>query len=198
MDACGVSLVRLTDFSHAAFASKIPLKSTALYSTTLLISILPWYQSCSCTSRAGYWSLHGCGVVAFCEFFAFVNGAKSSSWFFSRFSSYWNIVVFLVDISLRQWALKPTDEVRLSVTLLVVFLAILSLLPVYFIYPSRAVRWPVFFMIGGFVWTVQLGLCLVSYPQISPELFYSSLIFPFIYLVMSAVWTPSIHRQVKG
>ena len=161
-----------------------------------LVPVLFLYQSGWLLEPAWLW----CSCILVASLFAFVNtGAKSSEFgFFRGFPSYWNIVVFLVDISLRQWALKPTDEVRLGVTLLVVFLAILSLLPVYFIYPSRAVRWPVFFMIGGFVWTVQLGLCLVSYPQISPELFYSSLIFPFIYLVMSAVWTPSIHRQVKG
>ena len=176
-------------------------KSTALYSTTLLISsILPWYQSCSCQSG---WLLEPawlwCSCILVGSLFAPVNtGAKSSSRFFRGFPSYWNIVVFLVDISLRQWALKPTDEVRWGVTSLVVFLAILSLLPVYFVYPSRAVRWPGFFMVGSFVWTVQLALCLAFYPQISAELFYSSLIFPSVYLLMSAVWTPSIHRQVRG
>ena len=132
--------------------------------------------------------------------FAFVHaGAKTVELgFFRGFPSYWNIGVFFTDISLRQFDIAVGPSGHTVITALVVLFSLLSVSPIYFIYPSRAVRWPGFFKIGGLVWTIQIGLMILYFPEIPRWLYWSSLIFPSIYLLLSFIWTPSVMRTLRS
>ncbi|MBV70820.1 MAG: hypothetical protein CMH52_05670 [Myxococcales bacterium] len=144
------------------------------------------------------WLFSACILLS--SAFAFVHsGAKSVELgFFRGFPSYWNIGVFFTDISLRQFDVVVGPSGSPIITSIVILFCLLSVLPIYFIYPSRAVRWANFFKIGSLIWTIQIGLLVVYFPTIPSWLYLSSLIFPAAYLCISFAWTPSVIRQLKS
>ena len=113
--------------------------------------------------------------------FGFANtGAKDEEGgFFLGFPSYWNIVAFYV--GLWHGIAGPWPG-----ALLIVFLTVLTVLPVRFVYPNLAPapwRWPT--LIGAVIWTIQLGMMVPRYPDVAPWLLWTSLIYPAFYLVLS-------------
>ena len=111
--------------------------------------------------------------------FAFSNkGAKEEeTGYFLGFPSYWNVFAIYVVIWFSRIGTPwPT------VFLIVVF-SVMSLLPLKFIYPSRATKWRGFFVWGGVLWIIGL-LLILSIGEVAPMwTIYVSLIYPFIYLV---------------
>ncbi|HEX8310459.1 MAG TPA: CDP-alcohol phosphatidyltransferase family protein [Chthoniobacteraceae bacterium] len=108
--------------------------------------------------------------------------------FFLGFPSYWNIFAFYAGL----WK-TPTGTWINGILLLV--LALMTLLPVRFIYPNLAPpkwKWPV--MVGAFLWLGSLIAVWISYPDASSWLIGASLIYPAFYTWLS-YW---LHRGRTG
>ena len=78
------------------------------------------------------------GCILICSAFAFVHtDAKVvEQGYFRGFPSYWNIYAFLCDVTIRTFDSSDTSQVSLVVTSILVFFCVLSVLPVYFVYPT--------------------------------------------------------------
>ena len=118
--------------------------------------------------------------------FGFANtGAKhEAAGYFLGFPSYWNIVALYAGI----WHSYSGPWVNAAVLL---GLAVLTVLPVRFIYPNLAPRpWKVPVIAGAVVWTGLLLAMLRDYPETPPWLMWVSLIYPTFYTALS------VHLQV--
>jgi phosphatidylcholine synthase len=109
-------------------------------------------------------------------------GAKDESGgFFLGFPSYWNIVAFYLGIAAFHGLHWLNGIVLLA-------LAVLTVLPVGFIYPNLAPRrWKAAIMIGALVWLALIAAMLPRYPRPSLWLVWLSLIYPVFYTVVSVV-----------
>ena len=105
-----------------------------------------------------------CSVALFSSLFAFCNeGAKEDErGFFLGFPSYWNFVAFYIIVCLAHygpyWSLSA-----------VLFLSVLSFVPLRFIYPSRTPYWQGFFVWGAIVWTVGFLYVLWEFEYYSTQ-----------------------------
>ena len=118
--------------------------------------------------------------------FGFSNqGAKDETGgFFLGFPSYWNIVAFYA-------GLRPDWGGGWGNAALILALAVLTVMPVRFIYPNLAPRrWRLPLMLGAGVWLVLLLVMLVDYPNAPSWLIWLSLVYPAAYTVLS-VWLDS-------
>ena len=104
--------------------------------------------------------------------------AKTTDHFFTGFPSYWNIVVFY--LYLAGWPTMVNAAILLG-------LAALVFVPIRFIYPSRTPAFQAPTNILGVMWGLQMVAMLWMMPEVSPLLFWSSLIFPLYYVVLSFV-----------
>ena len=104
--------------------------------------------------------------------------SKEAAGFFRGFPSYWNIVAFYVAF----WLHHHGPFVVLAVVLV---LSVLSVTPMRFVYPNRAPRWRVVFVVGGGLWLVTLIWILVSVPDESGWLIALSSVYPAFYTVAS-------------
>ena len=103
--------------------------------------------------------------------------AKTPDGFFLGFPSYWNIVAFyLYVLHARTWV---------SVTLIVVC-AVLTFIPTPYIYATRGGPYAKLINIGAAIWFVTLGLVLFGWPGDGNMLAVVSLIYPLMYLALSA------------
>jgi phosphatidylcholine synthase len=143
---------------------------------TFLPLILIW--------RAGFlpepaWLWVSIAMAASLFTFAHQGAKESDEGFFRGFPSYWNFVAFYIDVCFHKlfgtWF-------NLG---LIMFLAVISLLPLRFIYPSRTKYWQQFFIWGAIAWTVVFLYMLVSYPTIPLWLAWISLLYPALYVVLS-------------
>ena len=66
-------------------------------------------------------------------------------------------------------------------------LAVLVLVPIRYVYPSRTLFWRVPTLALGLLWGVAMLLMLWQYPAVSPALFAGSLLFPAYYLALSLI-----------
>ncbi len=128
--------------------------------------------------------------------FAFSNvGAKEEeNGFFLGFPSYWNVFVFYSDVCFRY----AGTYVVLGFLL---FLAVLSVLPVRFVYPSHAPRWKRFFVIAGLVWFVLVCALLFGYSaseRPNQILVGASLVYPALYIVLSVYLDWDSRRRSKA
>jgi phosphatidylcholine synthase len=128
---------------------------------------------------AGLWV----GLAMVASLFGFANtGAKDErGGFFLGFPSYWNIVALYLGLMRPLFGPWPGG-------LLVVALAVLTVLPVKFVYPNLAPhpwRWPT--LIGGLLWAVMLAAMLPAYPHPPGWLVALSLVYPALYVGLS-VW----------
>jgi len=118
--------------------------------------------------------------------FGFSNrGAKDETCgFFLGFPSYWNIVAFYA-------GLRPEWGGGWGNAVLVLLLAVLTVVPVRFIYPNLAPRrWRLPLMLGAGVWLVLLLAMLADYPKAPDWLIGLSLVYPVAYTALS-VWLDS-------
>jgi phosphatidylcholine synthase len=140
------------------------------------------------------WLWVSCALLG--SIFAFTNtGAKEEDeGFFLGFPSYWNVFVFYTAICFRYYG-------QGFVLGLLLFLSVLSVLPVRFIYPSHSPRWKKFFVFGGMAWLLSVSIILVQYvtvERIGTALVWGSLTYPLLYLVLSVYLDIQSRRQETG
>jgi phosphatidylcholine synthase len=109
-------------------------------------------------------------------------GAKDESGgFFLGFPSYWNIVAFYLGIA-------AADGLQWLNAIVLLVLAVLTVMPVGFIYPNLAPRrWKAAIMIGALVWLVLVAAMFPTYPDPPLWLLLLSLVYPVFYTAVSAV-----------
>lgn len=139
--------------------------------TTWTVAPLLWIYA---TMQLPVWVLLLCAVGSI---FGFTNiQAKTEDNFFRGFPSYWNIVVYYIFLL--------NIPAGVSSAILLMF-AIVSLLPVKFVYPSRTPFLRSLTLFLGTLYGIQLLALLYYFDQSSPLLIYSSFLFPFYYFGLS-------------
>lgn len=99
--------------------------------------------------------------------------------FFLGFPSYWNLVAFYMGLWFHWYGPWINAFVMLS-------LAVLTVLPVRFLYPNLAPRpWRVPVLAGAFVWLLLLIVLLPVYPDVPEWLIWVSLVYPLLYTALS-------------
>lgn len=99
--------------------------------------------------------------------------------FFLGFPSYWNVVAFYAGLLFTAAGPWP-------VALLLLALALLTVLPVRFVYPNLAPRpWRVPVLLGAAVWLAAMLAMLPDYPRTRPWLLWASLAYPAFYTALS-------------
>ena len=106
--------------------------------------------------------------------------AKTDDGFFLGFPSYWNIVAFYL------YVLQP--PVWLSVTVIVT-LVVLTFVPTPYLYATRGGPFARLINVGAAIWFVLLGLVLLGPEDYRRSMALVSLIYPMMYLALSAVVT---------
>jgi phosphatidylcholine synthase len=108
------------------------------------------------------------------------SGAKDESGgFFLGFPSYWNIAAFYFGI------IAARGGVMVNAVLILV-LAVLTVMPIGFIYPNLAPRrWKALILGGAFVWLLMLLAMFPRYPDPPTWLVLASLVYPVFYTVVS-------------
>jgi phosphatidylcholine synthase len=121
---------------------------------------------------AGWSAIAGAGIVLAAVFqFAHVE-AKSDDHFFRGFPSYWNILaLYLLLLGWDPW-------VNLAV---VALLAVLSFVPLYWVYPTRTPRLRVPTLVLAALWAAILLVQLARFPDQSRWPTYVSLLFVVYY-----------------
>ena len=113
--------------------------------------------------------------------FGFANTAAKdeAGGFFLGFPSYWNVVAFYAGIWYHLWGPHVNAAVVLG-------LAVLTVLPVRFLYPNLAPRpWRLPVIAGAGVWLALLLVMLYDYPHPPAWLMWLSLAYPAFYTVLS-------------
>ena len=111
---------------------------------------------------------------------------KTDDGFFLGFPSYWNIVAFYL------YVLRAPEWVSVPV---IVILSILTFVPTHYIYATRGGPFARLINIGAAVWFVTLGLVLLGTVGDARLLAMVSLIYPLIYLALSALVT--VQRRAR-
>ncbi|MEQ1729722.1 MAG: CDP-alcohol phosphatidyltransferase family protein [Vicinamibacterales bacterium] len=104
--------------------------------------------------------------------------AKTPDGFFIGFPSYWNIVAFYL------YVLHPAAWVSAALLLL---LSVLTFVPTPYLYASRGGPFATVINVGGAIWFVMLALVLRGAPFEPRGLALASMLYPMLYLVLSAV-----------
>jgi phosphatidylcholine synthase len=113
--------------------------------------------------------------------FGFANtGAKDEGGgFFLGFPSYWNVVAFYAGFFRRLYG----PGVNAAILLL---LAVLTVLPVRFLYPNLAPRpWRVPVVAGAILWLGAMLWLLQDYPAAPARLVWVTLVYPAFYVALS-------------
>lgn len=171
IDSVDGALARLTQTHEHAPTIDGALMDNIVDFITWTIAPLLWIYA---TMGIPVWVLLICAVASI---FGFSNTqAKTEDHFFLGFPSYWNIVVFYI------FLLDLPVEFASGILLL---FAIVTFVPVKFIYPSRTVYLrPVTLIFGG-LFILQLIALLFYFDHSPPILIYSSFLFPFYYFGLS-------------
>lgn len=99
--------------------------------------------------------------------------------FFLGFPSYWNVVAFYAGLFGGKDAAPITGVITLA-------LAVLTVLPVRFLYPNLTPRpWRLIVLVGALLWTVALVVLLAKYPHGPRWLALLSLSYPAFYTILS-------------
>ncbi len=121
---------------------------------------------------------------------AFSNtGAKDDDeGFFVGFPSYWNVFAFYTAMGFHR-----TGPYVVLAAILV--LSVLSVLPLRFVYPSKAPRWRRTFVAGAVIWMVVCLVMLAMYPDVPAWLVWVSFIYPALYVALSTYLDVSVRRR---
>ena len=115
--------------------------------------------------------------------FGFANAAAKDEegGYFLGFPSYWNIVAFYAGIGMTYFGPWPNG-------VLLLLLAVMTVMPVRFVYPNLAPpRIRAAILLGAAVWALMLLAMLWWYPQPPVWLTLASLIYPVVYVGAPAV-----------
>lgn len=115
--------------------------------------------------------------------FGFANreAKDESSGFFLGFPSYWNVVAFYAGLFGGQESATITGAITLA-------LAVLTVLPVRFLYPNLTPPpWRAIVLFGALLWLVALAGLLVNFPHGPRWLALLSLLYPVFYTALSFV-----------
>ena len=104
------------------------------------------------------------------------NDAKTADHFFTGFPSYWNVVTFYLLIA--RWSSTVNAAILMA-------LAVLVMVPIRYVYPSRTRQWRTMTNVAGVVWGGLMLFMLWQYPAVSRTLFLISLAFPVYYGALS-------------
>lgn len=171
IDSVDGTLARLTQTKEIAPAIDGALMDNIVDFITWTIAPLLWIYA---AMGIPAWVLITCAIASI---FGFSNkNAKTDDHFFLGFPSYWNIVVFyifLLDL-----------PIFFASAILIVF-AIVTFLPVKFIYPSRTSYFRTPTLIFGAIFCIQLFALMYYFDDSAPALIYSSFLFPFYYFGLS-------------
>ncbi len=113
--------------------------------------------------------------------FGFANtGAKDESGgFFLGFPSYWNVVAFYAGLAHRYYG--PWVN-----AIAVLFLALLTVLPVRFLYPTLAPGpWRAPLIVGALIWLALMLVILADYANTPAWVAWLSLLYPLFYVWLS-------------
>ena len=113
--------------------------------------------------------------------FANVKAKQETGGFFLGFPSYWNVFAFYAGIVHARWG-------PIVPGIAVILLALLTVLPLRFIYPNLApAPWRGAVLGGAAAWAVLLVAMIPSYPRASLAVLALSLVYPAFYLVLSTI-----------
>src|SRR5690606_18162043 len=115
--------------------------------------------------------------------------AKTSDHFFKGFPSYWNIVIFYLFF----WQMTPWVN-----GLIIIGLAVLSFVPIKYVYPSRldylthSRFWRLAMLIVTIIWGAATAGLLWIYPLTNPVLVFISMGYLILYVAISLyrTWVP--------
>jgi phosphatidylcholine synthase len=113
--------------------------------------------------------------------------AKTTDHFFTGFPSYWNIVVFYFVV---------LDTPAAFNAAVLAALAVLVVVPIRFLYPSRTVAWQGVTVGFGAVWAAAGLLLMWQLPHPSRALAWASLAYPAYYVALSLVL--DARRRARG
>lgn len=138
---------------------------------TWTVAPLLWIYA---TMNLPVWILLTCALSSA---FGFSNvQAKTADYYFLGFPSYWNIVVFYI------FLLNIHPDIATAILLM---FAVVTLLPVKFLYPSRTAFLRPLTLILGSLFILQLMALIYYFDQSPAVLIYSSFLFPFYYFGLS-------------
>jgi phosphatidylcholine synthase len=115
--------------------------------------------------------------------------AKTDDGFFLGFPSLWNVVTFYM------YLLRP--PAWLSVTAMITFVA-LTFVPTRYLYATRGGPFARLINVGAAIWFVLIGLVLLGGEDHRRSLGLVSLIYPLMYLALSAVVTVRARADSTG
>lgn len=171
IDSVDGALARLTETKEHAPKIDGALMDNIVDFMTWTVAPLLWIYA---TMDLPVWALIICAIASA---FGFSNArAKTDDNFFLGFPSYWNIVVFYIFL---------LDLPQLFATAVLLMFALVTFLPVKFVYPSRTDYLRPLTLGLATAFTLQL-IALMYYFDESPAwLIYSSFAFPFYYFGLS-------------
>jgi phosphatidylcholine synthase len=115
------------------------------------------------------WAMPVAAALLLSSAYGFNRGdAKTADNFFTGFPSYWNVVTFYLLIA--RWPASVNAAILVG-------LAILVLVPIRYVYPSRTKRFQVTTNVAAAIWGAVMLLMLWQYPAVSRPLFFVSLVF---------------------
>jgi phosphatidylcholine synthase len=131
-------------------------------------------------------------VALIASLFGFANtGAKDEAGgFFLGFPSYWNVVAFYLGIGYAAYGPWPN-------ALIVLALALLTVVPIGFVYPNLAPPpWRFWLSAGAVAWLALAAYMLVGYPTPPAWSVWVSLLYPAVYVTASAhLWRQSAGKR---
>jgi phosphatidylcholine synthase len=115
--------------------------------------------------------------------------AKTPDHFYTGFPSYWNIVVFYLFVA------GSRPEVN---AIFLLALAALVFVPIRYVYPSRTPILRALTIALGTVWAGLILTMLWQFPDVPRSLFWTSLVFPVYYTMLSLALGASRLRRSSG
>jgi phosphatidylcholine synthase len=171
IDSIDGVLARITKTKQHAPRIDGALMDNIIDFITWTVAPLLWIYA---TMQITVWVLLFCAIASA---FSFSNTqAKTQDHFFQGFPSYWNIVVFYI------YLLNLPNEFASAVLLM---FAVVSFLPVKFVYPSRTEFLRPLTLILALAFALQLIALMYFFDESPALLIYSSFIFPFYYFGLS-------------
>jgi phosphatidylcholine synthase len=175
IDATDGALARLADVGHTApLIDGARLDDLVDYVTYVVVPGLIVWRFDLLPPRAAAWIVAATLVASALGFAR--RDAKTGDHLFTGFPSYWNIVA----VYLAAWRLPPWT----AATILLV-LAVLVLVPIRFVYPSRTVFLRSWTLGLGAIWAVLFVALIWMLPDPPAWLAWASLAYPAYYLALS-------------